>query len=160
MNWLRTRWGLFRALLRKELTANLGPDRVFWGLFVGIFIGATPFWGLHVLSGIAAARLFRLNQALVQLGVSVSNPIFGPPLLAFEAALGSWMLGHGFMLPDVDFHGDYGPLFEQGSTLLVHLLLGSAVVAPVLGAAGGALGLVLARRWRRQDGIDGAGGPA
>lgn len=158
MHWLRTRWGLFRALLRKELTANLGPDRVFWGLFAGLFIGATPFWGLHVVSGIAVARLFKLNQALVQLGVSVSNPLFGPPLLAFEAALGSWLLGRGFTLQDVDFHGDYGPLLEEGGTLLVHLLLGSAVVSPALGVAGGLVGLWLARRWRQQDQRDGVPG--
>lgn len=151
MGWFKERWERTKATLRAELTANLEPSRIFWGLFTGVFVGATPFWGFHVLSGVVAGRLLRLNQGLVLFGVGVSNPLFGPPLLAMEAALGSWCLGRGFHLPTVDFFGESGPLLEQSGGLLVDLIVGSLVLGPVLGIIAGGAGVWLAGRWRRKN---------
>ena len=152
MRWFRERWDRAKAVLRTELSSNLEPSRIFWALFTGVFVGASPFWGFHVLSGVVAGRLLRLNQGLVLFGVGVSNPLFGPPLLATEAALGSWCLGRGFQLPTVDFFGEWEPLLEQGGGLLVDLIVGSLLLGPVLGVIAGGAGVWLAQRWRARRG--------
>ncbi len=153
LNWLRTRWRVTYDLVRMELTSHLDPVKVFWALFTGTTVGATPMWGLHVGIAILFARIFRLNHALVQLAcASVSNPIAGPPLLAFEAALGSWFRGNGFTLPTVDLSGGFEPVLALGWGIVIDLVLGGLAVSPVLGVIWGFGGLALARRWRRQDG--------
>lgn len=146
--WFRERWRRFRAWLRKELAAHLDPKRIFWALFLGIFVGVTPLWGLHVLLCVFLARVLKLNQALMLFAVGVSNPIMGPPILALDAALGSAVLGRGFVLPTIDFAGDLRPILALGGQLAVDLFVGSLILGPLLGVLGGGLGVLLARRWR------------
>ncbi len=152
MRWFRERWERAKAALRTELTSHLEPSGIFWALFTGVFVGASPFWGFHVIFGILVARVLRLNHALVLLGLGISNPLFGPPLLALEAALGSWFLGRGFRLPTVDFFGAWEPILAEGGELLIDMLVGSLLLGPVLGVIAGGAGVWLARRWRARKG--------
>ncbi len=147
---MRQRWQRFRTWLRRELSAHLTPSEIFWACFLGVFIGCTPFWGLHVVTCIFLARVLRLNQPLVLFTVGVSNPVFGPPLLAFEAALGSWLLGRGFALPPLNLEEGWEAIAKGGGRLMIELVLGSAVVGPILGAATGFVGVWLARVWRHE----------
>ncbi|GDX80145.1 hypothetical protein LBMAG42_19560 [Deltaproteobacteria bacterium] len=146
--WFRERWRRFREWLRKELASHLEPRRIFWALFLGVFIGTTPLWGLHVVLCVFAARALKLNQALMLFAVGVSNPVMGPPLLALDAAVGSAVLGRGFVLPTIDFSGDLRPILALGGQIVVDLFVGSFVVGPLLGALCGGLGVLLAHRWR------------
>lgn len=145
--WFRERWRRFRAWLRGVLAAHLEPRRIFWALFLGVFVGVTPLWGLHVIICVFAARVLKLNQALLLFAVGISNPIMGPPLLALDAAVGSAVLGRGFVLPTLDFSGDLRPILALGGQLVVDLFVGSLVVGPVLGVFCGGLGVLLAKRW-------------
>lgn len=147
---MRARWLKLKAWLRKELSAHLTPSEIFWACFLGVFVGCTPFWGLHVLGCLLLGRLLKLNQPLMLFTVGVSNPVFGPPLLAFEGALGRWMMGEGFTLPEVDLSGGWDTLAADGGVLFLQLFLGSLIVGPVLGALTGFCGVWLARVWRRE----------
>lgn len=147
---MRARWMQFRTWLRRELSAHLRPAEIFWACFLGVFIGCTPFWGLHVVTCLFLARAFKLNQALLLFTVGVSNPFSGPPLLAFEAAVGRWTMGRGFALPDLDFSAGWGMIAQDGGLLFLQLFLGSLVVGPTLGAATGFVAVWLSRMWRAE----------
>lgn len=149
--WFRERWRRFRAWLRAELVSHLEPRSIFLAIFLGVFIGVTPLWGLHVILCVFTARAFKLNQALMLFAVGVSNPVMGPPLLALDAAVGSFVLGRGFVLPSIDFSGDLRPILALGGQIVVDLFVGSFVIGPVLGVLCGGLGVLLAHRWRPKE---------
>lgn len=102
----------FRAALREAPEPVIGWDflgvrrlgaRVWWRLlhehvaplelgaavFVGVMIGLSPFYGLHVVAALTCALLFRLNKLAIWLGTNVSFPVFSP-LFAFV----SCQIGH------------------------------------------------------------------
>lgn len=147
LNWLRGKWHSFRIWFAGQLVEHLEPRRVFWALLLGVTIGTSPFWGLHLVACVFLARVLRLNKALMVLGSGVANPITGPALLALSAAVGSFFRSGHFGIPDLDFSGDYRPLLDQGGWLVFDLIAGSLVVGPAIGAVVGAFGVLWVRRF-------------
>jgi uncharacterized protein (DUF2062 family) len=146
LRWAANRYRRFRSWLRAQLVEHLERPRVFWAIFLGITIGVTPFWGLHFVACVFFARVLRLNKGLMVLGSGIANPITVPPLLAFEAAVGSFVRTGHFGMPAIDFSGDYRPLLAHGGWLLFDLIVGSLIVGPAVGAPLGALGAAWIRR--------------
>ena len=70
---------------------------------LGVFMGISPFLGLHYLVGFFLAWLFRLNKLVTMVGVTVSNPWTIVPISTFCAWLGAKLLGIKQMLPEVDW---------------------------------------------------------
>lgn len=147
MNWLRDRWKRFRVWLRGQLVEHLEPRKVFWALFLGIAIGATPFWGVHLVMCLFAARVLKLNKGLMLLASGIANPITAPPLLALEGAVGSLFRTGSFQIQSVDLSGGFRSFFTEGGWLFFDMLVGSLVVGPILGAMVGAAGVEWFRRY-------------
>ncbi len=62
------------------------PERIAGGVFAGILIAYTPLLGLHLLIGLAAAMVFRINKVATLSFVWISNvftliPIYYPSYL-------------------------------------------------------------------------------
>lgn len=64
----------FRGLFKKLLQIEDTPERTALAFSIGIFLGFSPFLGLHTLTGLAIAFLFRLNRVAVLLGVWSNTP--------------------------------------------------------------------------------------
>jgi len=78
----------YRARIR-EIVARLwrehtAPHRLGAAVAVGIVVGCSPFFGLHLWIGLGLAVLFRLNKVAVFLGSQVSIPPLAP-LLSFTS---------------------------------------------------------------------------
>jgi uncharacterized protein (DUF2062 family) len=72
------------------------PDpahRISRGIFVGVFISFTPFYGLHFLLAAALAWALRGNILAALLATFFGNPITFPIIAAVSVELGAWMLG-------------------------------------------------------------------
>ena len=82
--------------LRERATAVLHldeePSRLAAGMAVGVFIGVTPFYGLHTLMALVAAYVFRLNKAATITGAWLNLPWFAPFVYAFCLRLGEAVL--------------------------------------------------------------------
>jgi uncharacterized protein (DUF2062 family) len=82
--------------LREHATAVLHldeePSRLAAGMAVGVFIGVTPFYGLHTLLALAAAYIFRLNKAATITGAWLNLPWFAPFVYGFCLRLGEAVL--------------------------------------------------------------------
>jgi hypothetical protein len=82
--------------LRERATAVLHldeePSRLAAGMAVGVFVGFTPFYGLHTLLALAAAYLFRLNKAATVTGAWINLPWFAPFVYGFCLRLGEALL--------------------------------------------------------------------
>lgn len=128
--YIRSVLDRFRAVLHLDDP----PRRIALALAVGVFISCTPFYGLQTLLSILVATLFRLNKAATVTGTWLNLPWFTPLVYGTALAIG------GRIVPD--------PRGLPG--LSVALLVGTAIVGAVAGAATYvvALGLIAHRRGR------------
>lgn len=113
-------------------TEGQGRVREACAIGVGLFIGCTPFYGFHLLLCWIIGRLLGLNRLNVYLAANVSNPIFAPFLVFAEIQTGAWLLTGSFLGLTLQTVRS-ATAWQLGADLL----LGSAVIGGLLGAAGG-----------------------
>ena len=83
----------FRARLQNMLRIDASPKKIAMSFAVGVFIGFSPFFGLHTVFGLLAAYFFRLSRAATVTGVFITNPISLVPIYTFCIWLGMVILG-------------------------------------------------------------------
>jgi uncharacterized protein (DUF2062 family) len=152
-----------RAAVRKWLDGLLhihdSPRRTAAAFALGVFLGFSPFLGLHTILALAIAFLFNLNRVAVLLGVYSNLPWIMAPYYALTTAFGAELLGTrlppGFReqiyslfelsLLQSDF---WRKLFEMLQPLLWAYAAGSIIGAVVLSTMAYrlALAFVVARR--------------
>jgi uncharacterized protein len=70
------------------------PQRTAAAFALGVAIGFSPFFGLHIAMGLLLAFLFNLNRVAVMCGLLVNVPwVFMGPYYAAATALGAWLSG-------------------------------------------------------------------
>jgi uncharacterized protein (DUF2062 family) len=121
--------GRLTALLYRFRTEGDTPIRQAFSIGLGLYIGASPFIGFHLLLTVFFGWVFGLNRLKAYLASHISNPLFAPMLYATEIQLGAWLrTGHFYStatLADLQLRG-----------LALDVLVGSVVVGAVLGATG------------------------
>jgi hypothetical protein len=129
-----------RRLYMTLRTEHRTPGKVGIGVGLGVFVGCSPFWGVHFPIAVLLATFFRLNRAIVYASAYIGNPLTAGPMLFAEVQLGHRIL-HGVWLPvtlaDMQTLGFLG--------IFTDLMIGSAVLGLVLGALLGAAAWVIAR---------------
>jgi uncharacterized protein (DUF2062 family)/trans-aconitate methyltransferase len=86
-----------RDLLYKMRTEGMSPGKQAGAVALGVFIGCTPFYGLHLPLCIVLAKLLRVNPALTYLAAHISLPGVTPFLLMAELELGRRMRGQSYL---------------------------------------------------------------
>jgi hypothetical protein len=79
---------IMKNFLKKLLHIEDTPERTALAFSVGIFLGFSPFLGLHTLGGLAIAFLFRLNRVAILLGVWSNTPWWIVPYYTIATWLG------------------------------------------------------------------------
>jgi len=134
------------ALLR----SHRSPPEFGAALGVGVFIGCTPFFGLHTLLVAGASFLLRLNAGIMFLGSQVSIPPLAPFVIIAAIAVGG-RIERIFSpsteppLPLSSAHSLH-ELLRIAALDLSQWLLGSVVLGTVGGLAIGLTGYLWARR--------------
>jgi uncharacterized protein (DUF2062 family)/trans-aconitate methyltransferase len=82
----------FKAHARKFITLllkeRLDPCRAAAAVFLGIFIGIVPIYGLQTLAAVGVALLFKLNKPLTVAGTFINNPLLQPFIIFSSVELG------------------------------------------------------------------------
>ncbi len=143
-----------RRLYMTLRTEHTTPGKVAAAVAVGVFVGCTPFWGLHLAIALLLATVLRLNRVLVYAATNLANPITAPPLIFAEVQVGhrillqTWL---GLSMDEVAQEGVAG-LFRD-------FFVGSLVVGAGLGLLLGLTAWLVARAGRLpveyQDLVDG-----
>jgi uncharacterized protein (DUF2062 family) len=94
-------WRRFRERATHVLHLDEEPSRLAAGMAAGVFIGITPFYGLHTLLALLAAYVFRLNKVATITGAWMNLPWFAPFVYGFALRLGTAVLA-----------GDLGSFFS------------------------------------------------
>ncbi|RKS96873.1 DUF2062 domain-containing protein [Chryseobacterium defluvii] len=122
----------FKKFIKEDVLESDGSNRTkAFSVALGIFIGLSPFWGLHTLLVISLAVLFKLNKVLAFVASNISLPPFIPFIIA--AAL---FLGAPFV------QGDSNILtqelnFDLVKNNLLQYVIGSAILATTMSALSG-----------------------
>ena len=82
-----------RTQLTKILHLQESPHRNALAFAIGVFIAFSPIYGLHTLSAVSLAWIFRLNYAAIILGNFVNNPWTTVPILGATMWTGFFILG-------------------------------------------------------------------
>ncbi len=70
------------------LREHVEPKELAWAVFLGVFIGLSPFYGTHVIAALICAFLFRLNKLAIWLATNVSFPVISPFFAFISCQLG------------------------------------------------------------------------
>jgi len=95
----------FRDKFRAIFNVQDSPRRIAMAFAFGVFMGISPFLGLHYIGGIFLAWLFRLNRLVAIIGISVNNPWTLVPISSFSVWTGAKVMGIKQVLPEVDWKG-------------------------------------------------------
>jgi uncharacterized protein (DUF2062 family) len=159
---IRLTLGLIRRWLDTLLHINDTPERTAAAFALGVFLGFSPFLGLHTLLAILLAFLFDLNRIAVLIGVYANLPWIIAGYYAGTTMIGAAILRTrmppgfrerlGELFQSSALHGEFWrelghllwPLFWP---YMVGSLLGAAVLAAI--AYPVALAFVTERRRRK-----------
>ncbi|PVA10911.1 DUF2062 domain-containing protein [Pelagivirga sediminicola] len=75
------------------------PHRIARGIFAGVFVTFTPFFGLHFLLAAILSKLMRGNIVASLLATFVGNPLTFPAIAASSLQTGHFLLGTGGRVP-------------------------------------------------------------
>jgi uncharacterized protein (DUF2062 family)/trans-aconitate methyltransferase len=128
-------------VLYKLRTEGMSPEKQAAAVALGVFIGVSPLYGLHLALCILFARLFRLNAGLTYLAAHVSLPGITPFLLLAELETGRRLRGQSYL--HVHIHNLRDLDLRQ---VALDLTLGTLAIGAVLAALFALLAWWLARR--------------
>jgi uncharacterized protein (DUF2062 family)/ubiquinone/menaquinone biosynthesis C-methylase UbiE len=118
-----------RRFVYEARTEGEGPGREAAAIGAGVFIGCSPFYGLHLAICLLVGWLFRLNRLKLYLASNISNPLFAPVLILGELQIGAWLRRGEWHSLTIETARTTDPWIFGGD-----LLLGSVVIGGVLGA--------------------------
>jgi uncharacterized protein (DUF2062 family) len=121
-------------------TEGGGAAREAVAIALGVFIGCSPLYGLHLLLCWAAGWCLRLNRLKMYLAANISNPIVAPLLILTELQAGAWARRGEPHALTLDTVRTIDP-WSFGADIIV----GSAIVGGVLALATGGATYALAR---------------
>jgi uncharacterized protein (DUF2062 family) len=120
-------WANFRQRLRALWKMDLSPVAVGLGVGLGIFVGCSPFIGLHTLMVFTLAALLRINPWVALLSSQISLPPLFLGIAAGEVWVGEWIrFGHASLpkIADATAFAEWLWRHALGSWLIGSLLLG------------------------------------
>lgn len=131
---------------------NSSPERIAFGVAVGVFIGVTPLYGMHTVLALFAAMLIpRTNKIAILAGTNITIPPLAP--------LVSWL---GYVIGRLILHNPQYPVLNWAvlkslsvddiTFLYYPLFLGSIVLGVILAVVFYFIALFSIRAMRRAHG--------
>jgi uncharacterized protein (DUF2062 family) len=150
-----------RELLYRLRIEGGTPERQAAAVALGIFIGCTPFYGLHLPLCILFARLLGVNRVKTYIAAHISTPALAPFLIFFEIQAGRLLRGKRLLsLRPSQVAARWHWRWDPAHLAFWHwrswfdLLVGSLVLGLALAALLGLVTLVLLRRGQRPPEIE------
>jgi SAM-dependent methyltransferase len=136
-----------RRIYRRIRGGKLTLGRVVGSIFVGLFIGLLPLYGLHLPLCLGLSLWLGLDGLLAYAAANISNPFFAPFIVMLEIEVGSVLFTGRFVGWDIEHVQSLGWLAFTGQTLL-----GALVVAASGATLGAAIAWTIGMFWRaRRD---------
>ena len=122
----------FKDRFRQIFYVNDTPHRIALTFALGVFIGISPFLGIHTVGAFFLAWLLGLNRFVAVAGVYVTNPWTIVPIYSFGLWIGLKITGTHQILPDIDWrHASLLSLIGELKHLIVPFFVGTITLGIV-----------------------------
>lgn len=132
-----------KDLIKKLLHIEDTPERTALAYSIGVFLGFSPFLGLHTLAGLVIGFLFGLNRVAILLGVWTNTPWWIIPYYMVATWVGMRVTGFQIekgilkklfqMEIDQEFmSSDFWSRITSQWGLLLSFMIGSLILATLL----------------------------
>jgi SAM-dependent methyltransferase/uncharacterized protein (DUF2062 family) len=144
-----------RAQLRAVLASHLAPRQLFFAMFVGAIVGASPLYGFHLAICVVLGWLLRLNTPAMYAAANISIPPL-IPFVGFASVQLGERVAHDRWLPlgKAEFRAlaeGPGGVKALMARFFGDWLVGGVFVGAAIGLLLGAAIYVVADRRRRRD---------
>jgi uncharacterized protein (DUF2062 family) len=128
------------------------PHAIAMGLALGLFIGMSPFFGLHTVTAVPVAAFFRWSKLAAVIGVNFTNAFTAPLIYPVTYWIGSKLVGaHNPVKWSFAFSlNEFIAIIKQSPSIIFQLLIGGIVLGLPLAAAGYYFSLKAIQLYRRQ----------
>ena len=128
----------WRKAYRRFLKIRGHPREISLGFALGLFVGMSPFMGLHTAIAVLLAALFKWNKFSAALAVWISNPFSAPVIYGLTYIVGAKVLAYenSYTLPpqfDLDALLD---IIRSAPDIIGVLIVGGLVMGIPLAVAG------------------------
>ncbi len=135
-----------KEIFREDIIKSGTPKHVIaLSVAFGIFMGILPIWGYQLIFGFFLAHLLKLNKAVFFITANISLPPMIPFILYLSYVTGSYVLGQGSWLVDIDLN------LESIGQNLKQYLAGAVVFASIASIVLGALSYILLIIFKRSS---------
>ncbi len=138
--------GLKKFFIEDFLQSRDTPATKALSVFLGVLIGMSPLWGLHTVTVLFLAYLFRLNKVIAFACSNISLPPMIPVIIYGGLQVGAFLLQSPLTLPPRS--GDAMVYWQYAKNHLAQYLVGSAALALASAAVLGLLAYTLLS-WRQ-----------
>lgn len=123
-----------RERIRELMKLDDPPHKLAFAAAIGVFIAFSPWIGLHVISCLLFAWIFRVSKFVVLTATFVNNPWTMVPIYAFNLWLGVRITGGETAVPDITWSEmGFRELFTILKPFLWPFIAGSLAVGVVAG---------------------------
>jgi len=111
------------------------PEKLAWGMALGLFIGATPTFGFQMIMGLILAAIFRVSKLCALIGVQITNAFTAPFFYAATYYLGAMLLDRPFKKEYLE-NFTWDSLWKLGPDVFFSLWVGGLLVGTILAFIG------------------------
>lgn len=117
---------------------NDSPQKIAWGLAVGVFLGVFPTFGLGTVVALALAIAFKFNKVAAILGSLIMNPLTTPFFWTASSVLGALLVNRDWhhtlkMFQAFSAHLSLANLATKGGRVFILKGLGTGIYVYLLG---------------------------
>ncbi len=149
---MKARYHYICDRLRAILKLNDSPHKLAAAFALGVFIAFSPWIGLHIVSCIVLAWLFRLNKVVVLTATFVNNPWTTVPMYGFCLWAGFKLTGSDAALPEIEWTSlGFRDLFTVLKPFLWPFVAGTLTVGAVVALLSYFLFFWMIKRYRTEE---------
>lgn len=144
----------FTYRIREILSVRETPHKVAITFAAGLFLGISPFIGIHTLMALLLAWAFRLNKAVIISGVYVTNPWSMVPIYTFCTWVGMLLVGTDEIIIGPDWKNmQMADIYSGLGGLIKPFVVGTFLVGTVCSVLGYFIVLAAVKMMHRRSGI-------
>jgi uncharacterized protein (DUF2062 family) len=128
------------------------PREIALGFSLGLMVGMTPFFGIHIIGSLVMASLLGWSKIAAIIGVNITNVVTAPLIYPLNYWVGVQLVGasRGIRWPaNIDVPGLLA-LIKQSPLVLVDLFVGGIILGLPLAVAGYVVALRTVNLYRKR----------